>query len=144
MDLSDTAIKQAKINAEQVKDNKIEFEAYDAINEPINERYSAVLDVAVLMPLATRSHLQERVINKISALLQPGDYWFNMSCIQSEVAMKEQETAVQGPPAFELESFQGWVSKDFEIVEVVDTLYEVNRAGLSIPFPAKIFVLKKK
>jgi 2-polyprenyl-3-methyl-5-hydroxy-6-metoxy-1,4-benzoquinol methylase len=141
-DLSTTVIDKAKMLAKKRNDERIQFAVLDLINEPINHTFDAVLDIAVLMPLATKGQLQQQVIAAIRSALPPSGYWFSMSCLQSEVASIEQETGIQGPPAIQLNDFKKWVSESFAIVDTVNTTYEVTRNGHSVAFPAKLFVLK--
>ena len=138
VDVSAHAIEQAL-----AKQSEVTFRVCDVLNDPITQVFNAVLDIAVLMPLATKNHLQHQFIDKVVSLLKAGDYWFSMSCIIEEVTIQEKATGVQGPPAFVLEDFLQWIKPRFSLIATVDTTYGVNRKEKTVLFPAKIFVLKK-
>lgn len=142
VDLSSTAIKQAKINSESENSN-IHFETFDLLHDKNHfSSFDLVLDIAVLHTIeneATRLKFSQAVFS----LLKPGAIWINVSCLSPDVFKTSELTGVKAPPALTKTDLQQACKNNFVIEKQIDTSYQISRDGKLVEFPALVSVFKK-
>ncbi len=142
IDLSEAAIAQAKINAEQEK-MSINFFAGDILHDalPFN-LFDLVFDVAVLQTIDDNT-IQKQFAEKMANLLKTNGYWVNFACISPDVLEVEKITGVKAPPALSKEVLNEITKKHFVLESRHAASYHICREGKRANFPAFVSVFKK-
>lgn len=139
-DISQAAIEYAKVQA-GIENVAIDFQACDAMLEPIGATYDAVLDIAVF-PRYGLSGQAEKYIEMISQQISEHGYWFSMVFFADDVAAQAKKTGNLPPPNITEKDYLKWVTAQFQVVDMIKTDYWVSRTKKAVPFPARLFVLK--